>query len=269
LLYLLKMLGEDVTYMFNIATIAPETIAEGTAVYGIDGTTFHAPATLYKICSMDFDKVLAPDIYDFGLDDIFPTTPMVVYTDIPPYELIPTDLPTEFQTKAQDAIDDNQQTFSPAADDYGEALIPIASKRTNTPIWSNIYFEYLEVFDGCDYSEVPAHIVNNLDATWTPQHTVGGELYWHHDGHAYTITSCNSTYHGQDLVYEYSSPIGSLSIYGWIPSVPSFWFAPEFVAQQPDMPVPIGGFGGTILAMELLSICCPALGDRIKGSVFF
>lgn len=236
LLYLLKLLGEDLHDFFDIETATPDFIAQGTDVYSIGGGTWQAPCDLYKYVVYDFPSVIAGFSDPLSVDDLIGRIPYVVYAESPPNTT--SSVPAEFDAPLATAKTVENPLVLPENVSYRNIIV--ASKHTNTPFWTHVNMSYIDVWAGCNYSQEPAHQINRWG--YNEYYEVVDEQLWTQDVyHSNLIDSCNNTYRGSSLVYSGSNNYYSLEFTEYYTVQPVYYFAPSllFPIAAPSFQIPI------------------------------
>lgn len=238
-LHLLKLLGTDLTHLFNIATAAPDEISQGTEIWSVTGVPWVAPETLHKVYTKDIPTLHGTPIGDLTLQDLFGAEPYIIYTASLPVSFVPEQYPLEASGAVVQAASGGVWWTIPEG--YSVSHIIACAGFSNFPAWTTVTPEHFYVFQGCDY-------VYNADfrklhasismAYYAYSPVLAGGLptkAWRHNGHRFLISCCNATLFGFPIVKIQDGYLQSIETDTLVCNTPSFIFTP-IIPVTPGFP---------------------------------
>lgn len=249
---LLLSLDLDMVELLSLPSKVPATIAAGTTVQNLDGSSWVAPTDLYLLYieSMAFASIGGP--LNLFLEQGLSKQSMCIYGEVPATES--PEYPTGFSPldKPPNVVE-YPNWYVPSG--ISTKILDIAAKKSSFPFWTRGVFDFFSAYLPGDYNceglPYNIHVTCNPSEMdmWDPPTVYNDAGVWQVDGYYRDIESDQTTWMGFPLVYT-PGTVSNLSGQAYVPPDNA---DPVIFFVSPDSPA--GGVDVyTIMVPVLLSL---------------
>jgi hypothetical protein len=218
---LLLSLDLDFVELLSLPSKIPATIASGTTVQNLNGSSYVVPTDLYLLFieDMAFASIGGP-LNEF-LEQGLSRQALCVYAETPASET------SSYPSGRSPAVKVPNVTEYPnwyVPSGISTKLLTVASRKSTYPFWTRGIFDYFDAYNPGDYTceglPYNIHVTCNPSEmdVWDPPTYYNDAGVWQVDGYYRDIRSDQTTWMGFPLVYNGGGSVQSLDGQAYVPT---------------------------------------------------